>query len=164
MELYTFWDACRGDNRFPSQHDLDLVQIPKLLPNLFIIDLIGSNDYYYRFMGSALDEYYGVSLTGMRAREYRTTGRLVEVVIAFFHRLAGNGELGILTTQLASEAQDWLVYTRAALPVADDHEKPNKIIGIVTVRQAEEALHKLPGSLANERQEGGLVETRFGTL
>lgn len=163
-DLYAFWDTCRGGNTFPSQRDLDLIRIPALLPSIFIVDLIGDDDYYYRYMGSNLDRYYGVSLTGMRAREYRKSGRLIEVAVDFFHRIARNAEMGILTTQLPSEAQDWLIYTRAALPVADDHEIPNKIIGIVLVKQAKQALHKLAGSLATDRQEGGHADTVFGKL
>ena len=46
--LLAFWKAARGNNKFPSQANLDLITIPSLAPNVFIIDAEPNDVFRYR--------------------------------------------------------------------------------------------------------------------
>lgn len=133
------------------------------MPNVFIIDLIDDDNYYYRYMGTALDDYYGAALTGKTVRDYRA-GRFMDILLTFMFHVARKAEFGILTTQLKSEAHDWAVYTRVGLPIADDHETPNKVFGLVLVRQSDESIQRLTGVLDFRREERGRVDAVYGAL
>ncbi|PIW27119.1 MAG: hypothetical protein COW30_11520 [Rhodospirillales bacterium CG15_BIG_FIL_POST_REV_8_21_14_020_66_15] len=89
-ELFEFWNAARGANRYPAQADLKLSAIPRLLPNVFVIDVLEGHVFRYRFIGTRIDEHMGVSLTGKVFSDTRS-GRLLREITGFFSRIAEQG-------------------------------------------------------------------------
>ncbi len=161
--IYAFWDQARGAHRFPSQADLNLMDIPKLLPHLFILDDEGDRTFRYRFMGSAIDAHIGIPLTGKTFAEHRS-GRVLEEITSFFSRIIDGDVLGVMTSQLPSETVKWAIYTRVGLPIADDHMKPNKVLGIMTVEHGGSITDRAPSILDGDIEERGHAEQIFGTL
>lgn len=161
--LHNFWAKARGISRYPAQDDLDLMKIPRLLPEFFIVDAEEGPDFRYRYLGSAIDNHLGQGCTGMLFSEVRS-GRVLHELLAFFSRIVENGEMGIITTRLPSERQKWLVYRRAILPVADDHENINKVIGVFVFDSEITFSTEARTVLEAETDEGGQVETHFAAL
>ena len=64
--IYRYWDGKRNGRLMPSRADLDPVDIPKLLPNVWLID-VARDPYRFRFrlLGTAVVEYAGEDNTGM---------------------------------------------------------------------------------------------------
>ncbi len=162
-ELLEFWYAARGDNRFPAQKDLDLSSIPRLLPNLYILDALPGPDFGYRFIGTKIDEHMGVSLTGKRFSQARS-GRILHEITNFFSRIVDRGLLGLLATRLPSEKFEWVRYTRFGLPLADDHETVNKILGLYLFDPVREELDQTPNVDEMDQSELGEVVYQFGDL
>ncbi len=161
-DLYAFWQVSRGQNAYPAQSDLDLVAIPKLLPNLFIIDAEGPRDFRYRYMGSKVDEIIGKAVTGQLFSDFRT-GRTLEELIDFFRRMIERHEMGVIRTRLPSETHDWMIYLRAGIPIADDHVTPNKVIGFISA-EGHGDLSTAPTLVEAEQSEFGLVEKRYASI
>ncbi len=161
--LLEFWRKSCGVHTIPSQADLDLVSIPRLLPNVFIIDAVENRTFRYRYMGTALDAHLGTSLTGRTFDAFRS-GRVLEEITAFFMRVITHFEMGILTTRLPSETLGTATYTRVGLPIADDHKTPNKVLGLLLFENPPRASISEPYVFDIKNEERGIVKSVFGTL
>jgi hypothetical protein len=65
-QLYQYWLSKWDGDRPPSRADIDpLVDIPKLVKNLILIDV--KNDFTYRLVGSEVVARHGLDMTGRRA-------------------------------------------------------------------------------------------------
>ncbi len=63
-ELYRYWRSRQVDGRAPKRSALDIpVELPRLLSNIMLIDIIGDR-FRYRLVGSALWDRYQTELTG----------------------------------------------------------------------------------------------------
>ncbi len=66
-ELFDYWKAVSGDAAVPTRADFDPQRIPRLLPNICLIDVkAGLDDSRFRLAGTALRSIYGAELTGCR--------------------------------------------------------------------------------------------------
>src|SRR3546814_3526036 len=63
--LYEYWcSRCQG-GALPSRRDIDPLDIPDLLPNPFLLDVIGdAEDFVFRLAGSRVEEAFSMSLRG----------------------------------------------------------------------------------------------------
>ena len=72
--------------------------------------------------------------------------------------------MGILTTKLPYETRGAVIYTRVGLPVADAHQKPNKVINLLLF-QLPDGSNGLPRQSHDLKSEGqGIATATFGTL
>ena len=162
-QLLDFWYASRGAHPFPAQRALNLMTVPPLLPNLYLLDALPERDFGYRFIGTKIDEHMGTSLTGKRFSDARS-GRILREITQFFSRIVDTGQLGLLATRLPSEKFEWVRYTRFALPLADDHATVNKILGLYLFEPTREDAYQTPNVDDLDQSELGEVVYRFGDL
>ena len=61
--LYDYWRSlCRG-GRLPSRRDIDPLDIPDLLSNIFLLDVIGdAEDFVFRLAGSLVEDAFSMPL------------------------------------------------------------------------------------------------------
>ena len=72
--LFAYWDGKRGETRFPDRGQIDPVEIPALLPHLFLIDVRQDPfDLVFRLAGTALAANNGGDITGLRILEWANT-------------------------------------------------------------------------------------------
>ena len=64
--FYDYWKSKQIDGRPPRRSDIDPADIPKLLPNILLIDLVGdpAYDFHYRLMGTAIVAFDGIDYSG----------------------------------------------------------------------------------------------------
>ncbi len=63
--LFRHWETLRGQRSAPARHDLDLKQMRKLLPGLFIAERsAGAAEFRWRLAGTAICGLFGRELTG----------------------------------------------------------------------------------------------------
>lgn len=127
-DVYDFWLASCGQNKFPKQSDLNLMEIPKLVPSCFILDVVSGNRFRYRFVGTAIDAHLGGSLTGQLMDEVRK-GKLLETLTELFGTTHKRGQAGFATTQMPTETREHMLYHRLSLPLSDNGETVDKIFG-----------------------------------
>jgi len=63
--LYDYWHSrCRGDS-YPSRRDIDPLDIPELLPNVFLLDVVGdAEDFVFRLAGTLVEDAFSMPLRG----------------------------------------------------------------------------------------------------
>ncbi len=60
---YEYWRSKCGARAMPRRRDIDPTEIPRLLPNLQIVEIVGTR-IRYRLAGTAIVEAYGEELAG----------------------------------------------------------------------------------------------------
>lgn len=66
-ELFDYWLHAAGERSMPARADLDPLKVPRLLPNLGLIDLRqGFDQGLFRLAGTRLRDIYGMEITGRR--------------------------------------------------------------------------------------------------
>jgi hypothetical protein len=66
-ELFDYWQRSAGQRPMPARSDLDPFEVPRLLPNIGLIDIgAGVDDASFRLAGTRLYEIYGREITGRR--------------------------------------------------------------------------------------------------
>lgn len=62
-----YWLSKRGGRSMPSREDLDPVEIPRLLPNILLLDVTHEPlDFCYRLIGTTIEHHLHRSLLGQR--------------------------------------------------------------------------------------------------
>ena len=65
QRAFAYWDAKRAGHLLPSRADIEPTEIPGLLPNIFLVDVLyGPPRFHLRLMGTAFREWFRVELTG----------------------------------------------------------------------------------------------------
>ncbi len=67
--LYAYWQSLR-DGGLPQHRCWDPIHIPKLTPNILILELDPEDKFVYRFAGTAVCDFVGVELTGRRMGDF----------------------------------------------------------------------------------------------
>jgi hypothetical protein len=64
--FYAYWQSKQTDARPPRRADIDPTDIPKLLPNVLLIDVVGepAYDFHYRLLGTAIVAVDGIDYKG----------------------------------------------------------------------------------------------------
>ncbi len=67
--IYLYWDGKRNGRLMPSRADLDPVDIPKLLPDICLVDVVpDARKYVYRLIGTNECAMRGRDPTGLAGR------------------------------------------------------------------------------------------------
>ncbi|MCG8545982.1 MAG: PAS domain-containing protein [Alphaproteobacteria bacterium] len=63
--MHAYWRSISPSGRLPGRQHLDPIDIPQLLTNTWLIDLVGEPPRFrIRLMGCAICDYFGSDLTG----------------------------------------------------------------------------------------------------
>src|SRR5436853_6265212 len=63
-QAYEYWRRKAGARPLPSRADIDPVEIPRLLPHIMLVDVMGAALYRYRLIGTEIAAAMGVNATG----------------------------------------------------------------------------------------------------
>ncbi len=166
-ELFDYWIRSAGARPMPARSDLDPLNIPKLLPNLGLIDVGTDFDgARFRLAGTRLHEIYGREITGKRLGEVfagetasywrRVHSRVVET---------GFPLAGVVRGPAAGRDHILLYWLR--LPLSEDGETVDRILchdaGVPAAGRAE-TVHRLPLAYGRRRAPGLAPQrlARFG--
>jgi hypothetical protein len=88
LELMTYWRGRHRDGGLPARADIDPLHFPKLLPNIFLVDVLkGPPHFRFRLMGTRLAETYGIDITGKSVSE-ALPSTIIGVVEALYRQVA----------------------------------------------------------------------------
>ena len=99
-----YWQSKLTDARPPLRADIDPVDIPKLLPNVLLVDVIGhpAYDFHYRLIGTAIAAVDGVDYTGSLLSE------MVPTTEAFHHIWQHHLDAAAGTVALRRDSMRWV--------------------------------------------------------
>ena len=127
-----YWLGKQGGRAMPARRDIDPTEIPRLLPNLQLIEVInGGSRFRYRLIGTALVEAFGRDYTGTYLDELFPDERG-----AFAHGLfqavcTARQPMFLRSTYSTLRAVD-LVANRLYLPLSDGGTNVGIILGALT--------------------------------
>jgi len=133
QDLNNYWRAkCAGD-RLPSRQDIDPVDIPKLLPTVYLIDIERETTpprFRFRLLGNVITEMFQRNSTGKW---------LDEIYDAEFYHHISTDYLNIIRTKQPSSAvlnmpvvgREYIKYERLVCPLASDGETVDSLIGVI---------------------------------
>lgn len=133
-----YWQSKRTDQRPPLRADIDPVEIPKLLPNVLLIDVIGqpAYDFHYRLLGTAIVSIDGVDYKGSLLSE------MVPSTEAFrhiwqHHLDAAAGQIELRHDSLRwvrDSSRDHVDYLILLLPLRRSSDDVEALIGYIHYR------------------------------
>lgn len=127
-QLYDYWNRCRAGRRMPARADIDPLDIPRLLPNLLLLDVKAETGRLkVRVAGTHVVEMYGSDYTGRYLDEIEFGDRRAAVL----HDYAACRQSG---QAYISEHSFWttrgitLRMERVILPLSDDGETVSQLL------------------------------------
>ncbi len=110
QQLYAYWAAKRHGRRMPCRSDIDPVDIPRLLPNLMLLDVVPAaspsvpvHRYRFRLAGTAICQVAGFDLTGCWLDELLRPGSYTDYVMGLADQVVCSGCASYSRTTLILE-------------------------------------------------------------
>lgn len=129
--LFRYWDSLRPADGLPARKDFDPTEIPDLLPNIWLIDVIPPTPrFQYRLVGTAI----------VQARGYDQTGCFLDQEVADFPQSQTYADLQkVLTGEVSwrrgvpdklHRLNDIYSLERIFLPLASDGTSVNIVVAL----------------------------------
>ena len=121
--LFGYWESRRQGRRFPRRCDIDPVDIPRLLPHVFLIDIERGAGLRFRIRlaGTHLEAAFRWFGAGRYVDEYKLDGQ-VDDILARYRECAETGRPVRSRHQFVNEDERMFDYERLLLPlgIVDD--------------------------------------------
>ncbi len=154
--LYRHWRSL-AQGETPPRAAFDPFAIPRVMPNLFLMDVLPEGAFRYWLVGTAIDAHLGVSFTGRRLEEMRT-GKTYDDLVHLFATVAGERRPGYYASRLASETSAYASYRRLVLPLAEPDGSIAVLLGGFCIVWASDNLDPMRvTSFANAPETGGTL-------
>ena len=125
-----YWRGKRAGRALPSRRDIDPVEVPALLPHLQLIETAAGR-FRYRLIGTALAEAFGRDYTGHYLDELFAGGR-ADTMGDVYRSIVETRRPAFLRSRYLTTKSVDLVANRLYLPLSDDGEQVNMILGALT--------------------------------
>lgn len=127
-ELLHLWKSLCGDRAMPQRSDFDPAQVPRLLANICLVEVIdGGADYFYRVAGSGLEEMSGQKLQGKLFSEVEHAAAR-ESMRRTCESCVAAGRPVIIKNQLQEPGHDHMAITAVILPLSEDGETVDMLL------------------------------------
>ena len=125
--LYDYWERSRPGEGLPGRQHLDPLDIPELLPNLLLIDVLSPENFRYRLVGTALAARVGRDTTGLSIIEAYPNDDWEEIHPDYRYIIDSRRPCLRWTavTDIRGTSQ---AYQRLLLPLARDGERVDMIL------------------------------------
>lgn len=116
---FDYWETKRGTRAMPRRCDIDPTEIPHLLANLQITDLLEGGRIRYRLVGTAIVNAYGAELTGKYFDQVFSKKRL-DYVNANYALTCRERRPLFVCSRYTSTRRVELICTRMVMPLSPD--------------------------------------------
>ncbi len=122
-ELHDYWLTKHRDGRLPRRGDIDPLEVPRLLKNLALLEVVGDAEaFVFALAGSRIEEVYDRSLKGV------TLGNLREVFeetpsVGDYVAAVRSGEPQYQQASLKENGKEYWACRRLILPLSSDGER-----------------------------------------
>ncbi len=134
-KLLTYWLRISGDRAFPTLSDIDPDQIADIWDSCFLLDTSQNRDFpYFQYLGPSLAKYSGVLLSGKT--DWAMT--LLDKAVQNFKEAVEKKVPVLVEDNLVRYDGRLILFRAVMLPLSDDGETINYIVGAANGRVAEE--------------------------
>ena len=129
--LHDYWAGKRRGRAMPARADLDPIDIPALLPHVFLIEVKAAEPQLltYRVFGTALVELFGFDFTLQEVGKGTLPEHLPEMR-ARYGRVIRDGQPYYHRTRLRDRLNDFTDVDRIILPLSPDGARVDQMIGM----------------------------------
>lgn len=127
-----YWRRKRDGRCMPSRRDIDPVEVPTLLPNLQLIEIVAGGRFRYRLIGTALVEAFGRDYTGQYPDELFDAPRARSIIETHNAVRDARQPLFLRSRYFSTKNVD-IIANRLYLPLSDDDREVNMILGALTL-------------------------------
>ncbi len=129
--LYEYWRAISPKGKLPGRQHFDPIDVPKLLPNLWLIDVHRDPvRFWRRLVGTKIEEFAGMNLTGGWVGD-RLSGTRLSGVHSFLMDVVETGKPNWRRGKsLIRFEKDYAELERLYLPLATDGVNVDLILAI----------------------------------
>lgn len=118
--LYDYWHSRCSGGVLPSRRDIDPLDIPDLLPNIFLLDVIGdAEDFVFRLAGTLVEEVFSMPLRGRSIAEIQRAAGTPIPVAQHIEVARGGGPRYREGSVLVAGRDHWRTH-RLLLPLSSD--------------------------------------------
>lgn len=128
-QAFAYWCRKAAGRALPRRRDIDPIEIPKLLPDVMLVDVEGDGRYRYRLIGTENTQAQGVKATGRYLDEVLPGPEYRNHVIALYdeavrERCALYSECLFLSPdRMAPERHTKVLF----MPLSEDGERVNMV-------------------------------------
>jgi hypothetical protein len=127
--LYSYWLSKRGSRRMPRRAEIDPVDIPTLLPFVFLVDVRqGPLRFRFRLIGTAICARWGSDATWKYLDQLDLDGER-EVVLRQYAAVVETGKPRFDVEEFITDDGRYVHYERVLLPLSEDDTTPNILLG-----------------------------------
>lgn len=120
IEFLEYWRAKCGGRPMPARADIDPLDIPRLLPYVYMVDVLDDPpDFAYRLLGTDVVANTKIDFSGRKLSEIEaegTQGRLLEI----YQRVRDAGEPSVDRIRYKSRSGNEKYYENVLVPVSED--------------------------------------------
>lgn len=142
QQIYAYWVARCRDGRLPRRADIDPVDIPRLLSNIMLIDVVpdagrpNARNYIYRLVGTREVELRGNDPTGKSVAD-AFFGFSPEDALGWYDRTVETGQPQYDGRPYVATNGRWMSDETIFLPLSDDGESVNRVLVFAAVSRNE---------------------------
>ncbi|HTO81936.1 MAG TPA: PAS domain-containing protein [Methylomirabilota bacterium] len=134
-DFFAYWQGKRRNGRLPARSDIEPTEIPLLLPNIFLVDVVAGARPRFRF------RLVGTMIVSM---EFEMTNAYLDELVAGVDATpmgrqyldATAGRVYLRRQRLDWRDRGYINYDVLLLPLADDGETINMLFGLVAYHRA----------------------------
>jgi len=137
--LLAYWKSRSPEGRMPARADIDPLDIPRLLPFLYLVDVeylaaphLGATGtqhrFRYRLVGTGIVERNGGDPTGRYLDDFENRP-FHETIVADYARCAAEKRPVAASRRFMDASGRHWPYQRLVLPLSEDGDKVNMLLG-----------------------------------
>lgn len=123
------WIKLRGPHAMPSYADLDPVEFPWALANIFVVEVQPGTDFVYRIAGEEHTQRYRRNLKGARVTDIMQP-EAAEAIFERWRLVLDLPAAFFIVTHHKSDEGDSVRGERLVLPLGNDRSNPTHLVGI----------------------------------
>jgi hypothetical protein len=131
QRLFDYWQRLRGDRAMPARRDIDPTDIPSLLANVLVTEIVDpAGTYRFRLAGTGIRDMAGVEVTGKRLDEILEPGPYFDYLVSI-HKDVAAAARPLFTRTAVTTREGTILRTtgRLVMPLSSDGETVDALIG-----------------------------------
>jgi hypothetical protein len=127
-DAIAYWEAKRRGRRMPARADIDPLEMQRLLPNLVLVDVLGTASYRYRLVGTAVADRLRADGTGRPAADSPLAAGAAAFTAMYDYVAAGGGPAIARWRGFWTDVH-WINATAVVLPLSPGDGRVTMMLG-----------------------------------
>ena len=127
-----YWQAKRGGRLMPARRDIDPIEIPTLLPNVQLIEVLTDGGFRYRLVGTALVSAFGRDYTGQYVGKLFDAD-LAKSISGYYQRSCAEQKPVFARSRYVTAKAFDLIANRLYMPLSENERDVNMLFAALTI-------------------------------